>query len=408
MTDRVFKVSMFGGFTMTYGDENISFERNTVTKTNQLLQILFCAGSEGISREKLIVNLFGKDNITNPSNSLRITVFRLRKLFEEVMPGVNPVITENRVYYWNPDIETEIDVHKFKRLVALGDESLAAGKTALACDDYMEALNLYKGEFIPQLSDEEWAIVENISYKNEYSRILKNLVKYLSEKGDYETLYKYVSIAASIYPYEDWQVDQMDCLIALNRIDEATKVYDQTTKLFWGELGVAPSEALLERFKKMGNRFINSHGVADIAKGIEEQEEDNGAFFCSYLGFMESYRFIRRMIERTGQAAYLVLCTITDGKGNPMQVGEKQQELTDALICSIKKSLRKGDIYTQYSSNQIILLLMELTRENCDIVVKRIKSNFKVESLKKEVVFDIYSVSDAEVSKEEIRIKKRK
>ena len=80
MKEQVLKVRMLGAFTMEYKDQPVSFERNTLTKTNQLLQLLFHAGEAGITREQLLMRLFGRDEVTNPSNSLRATVFRLRKL----------------------------------------------------------------------------------------------------------------------------------------------------------------------------------------------------------------------------------------------------------------------------------------------------------------------------------------
>ncbi|MBR5128045.1 MAG: hypothetical protein IKU69_06410 [Roseburia sp.] len=85
MENKLLKVRMLGGFSLEYGGEEVSFERNAQTKVNQLLQILFHAGSDGIAREQLMVRLFGNEEITNPSNSLRATVFRLRKLL--VMAG---------------------------------------------------------------------------------------------------------------------------------------------------------------------------------------------------------------------------------------------------------------------------------------------------------------------------------
>ena len=53
----------------------------------------------------------------------------------------------------------------------------------------------------------------------------------------------------------------------------------------------------------------------EIQEGLNLREKDDGAFFCSYLSFMEGYRYVQRVIERSGQSAYLLLCTMTDGKG---------------------------------------------------------------------------------------------
>jgi len=409
MKEPRFKVTMFGGFTMENGDELISFERNTMTKTNQLLQMLFCAGSNGITREQLITRLFGRDNVSNPSNSLRITVFRLRKLFAEAVPGVDPITIENRIYYWNQNIDTEVDIYKFKRLVQLGDEAMAAGREELAMSNYLSACDLYKGEFLPQLAGEEWAIVESLYYKNEYFRILNELCRYLKEKGDTETLFKYVSVAASLYPYEEWQAEQMDCLIAANKINEAYKVYEETSKLFFTELGVAPSAAVMDRFKKMSGQMINSPGAIDeVEQGIQEDDDVSGAYFCSYPSFMESYRFIRRVIDRTGQSAYIMLCSIVDSHGNTMQNGEKLQNFSEELKAATKKSLRRGDLFTQYSPSQMLILLMEITREDCDVVMKRIKSNLSSQTKRNEVKFEVSTVSSVDVEKGELHFNSEK
>ena len=74
MKNQGLKVRMLGAFTMEYDGAPLSFERNALTKTNQLLQILFHAGEAGITREQLLQRLFGREEVTNPSNSLRATV----------------------------------------------------------------------------------------------------------------------------------------------------------------------------------------------------------------------------------------------------------------------------------------------------------------------------------------------
>ena len=50
MKEQVLRVRMLGAFTMEYDNRSIAFERNTLTKTNQLLQILFHAGEGGLTR----------------------------------------------------------------------------------------------------------------------------------------------------------------------------------------------------------------------------------------------------------------------------------------------------------------------------------------------------------------------
>lgn len=83
------KVNMLGRFSITYGDQPITFKRNSATKAVKLLQILLHSsltenqGNGGISRAQLLDDLFGREELANVGNNLRVTVFRLRKMLIE-------------------------------------------------------------------------------------------------------------------------------------------------------------------------------------------------------------------------------------------------------------------------------------------------------------------------------------
>jgi len=93
------RVNMLGRFSITYGDQPITFKRNSATKAVKLLQILLHSsltenqGNGGISRAQLLDDLFGREELANVGNNLRVTVFRLRKMLIEA--GL-PKSDENR------------------------------------------------------------------------------------------------------------------------------------------------------------------------------------------------------------------------------------------------------------------------------------------------------------------------
>ena len=63
---------------------------------------------------------------------------------------------------------------------------------------------------------------------------------------------------------------------------------------------------------------------------------------------------MQRVIERSGQSAYLLLCTMTDGKGVPLEKGERLGKVAEELEQAIRNSLRRGDMFTRYSDNQFL------------------------------------------------------
>lgn len=85
---------------------------------------------------------------------------------------------------------------------------------------------------------------------------------------------------------------------------------------------------------------------------------------------------MQRVIERSGQSAYLLLCTMTDGKGVPLEKGERLGKVAEKLEQAIRNSLRRGDMFTRYSDNQFLMLLLGIRQEDCAIVVERINGYF--------------------------------
>lgn len=75
----ILEVHMLGDFSVMYGEQPISFGKNTTTKAMKLLQILLYYGEQGIAREKLLSALYGRDELSDAANNLRVTVHRLKR-----------------------------------------------------------------------------------------------------------------------------------------------------------------------------------------------------------------------------------------------------------------------------------------------------------------------------------------
>ena len=129
-----------------------------------------------------------------------------------------------------------------------------------------------------------------------------------------------------------------------------------------------------------------------------EDEDETGAYYCTLPSFRDSYRLVRRIIERNGQSVYMMLCSLIDSKGRPMEQGDKLNAMTDELHHSIKHCLRRGDSFTKFSPSQFLILLIGTNKENCDLIFDRIASYFSRDhrSWKKNLEFYITSIADLE------------
>ena len=399
----VLKVHMLGGFSMEYGDKPISFRRNTATKSMKLLQILLHCGEGGIARGKLLENLYGREELADVANNLRVTSHRLKKMLVDAgLPEYDYIQIKSGIYRWSSPMEVEVDVHVFSHLV---DSSQKEDNEDKKIQLLKSACEVYHGEFLPGLSGEDWVLLESVQYKKKYTQALVQICDSLMKQREYETVLTLCEKASELYPFDEWQSVQVDCLMALNRYKEAIQLYEDTAKLFFEELGISPSDKMMNQFKEMSAKMSHKpQAINEIKGGLKEDEEEDRAFYCNLPSFRDGYRLVRRIIERSGQSVYLMLCTVTDGKGRPMENKEKLTAMTDELYDAIKHCLRRGDSFTKYSPTQFLILLVGTNQENCSMIFDRISHYFAREHKSWEQYLEYYVSSIADVENDNSRI----
>ncbi len=388
----IIKAKMLGGVEVSYEDKPFTIERNNTTKVNQLFQMLLYF-TNGLQREQVMYNLFHNEDIADESNSLRALVFRLRKALPKVgLPDEDYVHVKRGTYRISPNITVECDAIEFENMAkeALAAEDIKEQQTLLE-----KACELYTGDFLPGLSGTEWVVTIQVRLKKLYDRCLKQLCEMYVLQGNFEKL-NYISHKAnSLYPYDGWQSYEMQALIELGKSRDALKLYEDTEALMFEELGVSVSAEMTEQLDRLGEQVKNSTDViSEVKKNLDTSKEDiEGAFYCTYPIFVESYRYIKRVIRRSGQSAWLMLCTITDGKGFALNDSERLSKLSDELSEAIRSSARGGDMYARYSNNQFVVLLLDITQEDCVLVQARINENLSKESRKRYIKYHLAPVN---------------
>ncbi len=229
---------------------------------------------------------------------------------------------------------------------------MVAGYLERACD-------LYRGEFLPSMAGEEWAAIASVKYQKLYFHAMRTLLALLKEQGSFEEIFQYAGMAAAIYPFEEWQLWKIDSLMAMNRYQEAMEVYQEAVESFFEDFGLPPSEEMLKRFRAMSTEIWQGEGtLKDVHGTLREKALPGGGYYCPFPSFIDGYRLLSRMMERSGQSVYLMLCTISDPSGQNIHNREKAKRLAAYFNAAARHSLRKGDVYTRYSeerSQEIVL-----------------------------------------------------
>ncbi len=71
-----------------------------------------------------------------------------------------------------------------------------------------------------------------------------------------------------------------------------------------------------------------------------------------------------------------MLCTLTDKNGEIPSINHLSEAMAE-LKNSIGKSLRKCDLYARYSHSQFVVMLLDTSYENGQMVGKRIETAYK-------------------------------
>lgn len=106
-------------------------------------------GSTGIPRAQLLDDLFGREELANVGNNLRVTVFRLRKmLIEAGLPEYEYIVKEKGVFYWRSPMKVDLDVARFMELVREDKDScflLYRRKTSKSITFHIRVIRLQIG-----------------------------------------------------------------------------------------------------------------------------------------------------------------------------------------------------------------------------------------------------------------------
>ena len=373
------KVNMFGTFSLSFGEQLLNGRNKSGESAFiSLMEILLHAGSKGVPRDELEQAVFQNADLKNIHHSTQNAIYNAKKrLLAAGLPDVNYIEQRDGVFYWTDEIPVFEDAREFERKIAQADvENDANKKIGLL----MDAIHLYVGEFLEMQASVIWIAKEARRYREMFCECVEKTAELLRKKEEWFLLEDLGLYAAKVYPFSEWETLTMEALIATNRYDEAIRFYEDTSEYYMSVMGLRPSQRMQDLMNYLGDQINHSYEVLDEiqTKLMEEDPQARGGYSCSYPIFRGIYQLTERTMERGGQSVFLMLCTIVDGKGNPMKEGSMLTELTERLKNAIFSSIRRSDVVCRYGKGQYLVLLANTTMENCRIVQKRINDNFLI------------------------------
>lgn len=242
----------------------------------------------------------------------------------------------------------------------------------------MKTLEIYTGEYLPFFNTEEWVIARQVRLNKTYETLFQQIFVQLTEQEEYQQAYDIAAKASSLYPFNEYQTCMIESLLSMHSYEKAFQLYTDTAELYFSEMGLEPSPRMRALLDRMNQPIQYSGIAAERVRDILTEENSDGAFYCSLPSFIDNYRFVSRLIERTGQSAYILLTVLEDAHQIPLAAdGEKAKEAYAILKRALQSVLRKGDVFTSYNSCTFLSLLMCTNDKGCQTATKRILEKFK-------------------------------
>ena len=386
--DQHLKVQTLGRFRIANKSETV--QRNNIYshKAWELLQFFFSNRGKVLTNDYIIDNLWPDSDYAHPRATLRMQIYRMRKLLETTLPDWTDYFSISSFkgsYRLDISDNLWLDIEEFKNLY-LKASQLYDNHPAEAVKLYRKAVSLYKGEYLPEITSSLWVLPLRNYYRNLYLKSVLDLIILLRDANRFSEIIDICEETFLIEPFEEeLHVQYLNALLKEEKIQKARTHYEHITSMMYEEVGAKPSSALKDIYRiiKADSEAVE-FDVSYIQQMLKCHEDVSGAYFCSPEVFRSIYGLERRQAERTGQPAVVGLLTLTSSGYSLPPANLLKQEMK-ILESTIKNSLRKGDIVGRWNEAQFILLLPSLQEEDAEKVFQRIKNGYYKKRLHKEI-----------------------
>lgn len=370
------RIRMLGEFSIQSGENIISDNDNRTRKIWTLLAYLICQRGRVISQKKLIELLWGEEPVSsNPENALRITFHRTRTLLNQLWPtaGRELILHKDAGYTWNGDVPVELDYERFDALCAVRTED-----TEEKLDACLQALELYRGDFLEKQSSETWVIPISTHFHNLYVDTVMEATALLSDRKRHQEAAGICRKAVAVEPYhEPLHQRLMRELAAQGDQKAAAGVYEALSKRLFDDFGIHPSEQTRAVYRETAHSpGEKTLPMDEVLEQLKEPESEAGAMQCDYDHFKVLCYAESRAMERNGTVTHIVLLSLAADE-DKLLTKRSMQRIMDQLGEQIRINLRRGDTFSRCSVSQYILMLPKANYENSCMVCRRVLAAFR-------------------------------
>lgn len=368
-----------GKFYIRDGDNIVSESTSRSKRMWEVFKYLLTNRDKSFFPEAILEKIWPENDYTDPNTAMRAQMFRLRQALNsdvsERSLSSNIVISQG-CYRWEDNIDYWVDADEFEDLAAKA--KIAANEnTEEAIRYYHDAIDLFKGEYLPESSFSEWIAPIRSYYHDIYIGCVFDLINLLRKRHAYDQIIRLCEKAAEIDYFEEGiHIRLIEAMLAEGMATRARAHYNEVTSIFYREMGVKPSDEMKKLYRMVGIETGTFElDLSTIQESMKSKKMINGAYFCDPELFRYFYKLEQLRAERSDQPVILCLFTLITGNYSKPPA-DLLKEIMHNLQDVIMSSLRKGDLVTRWNDAQFLTMLPGLTREQATKVTNRIERAF--------------------------------
>lgn len=371
------QIQMLGDFVLRIGDRVVNYGDTRSRRSWMLLAYLIYHRHRTVSREELAGVLWENDtDLTDVAASMKTLLHRTRQVLGRLAPdaGFDIILSRNGGFQIHPQADVELDIERFE---AVCKDVRQNGVRPDDLPRIRAALDLYKGNFLPRFSMENWVAPVEAYYSDLFISTVLQTAEHFTAEGNFAAVADLCRIGLRAESYnEDITLYLLRSLSALGDREGVIATYEKLQELLYDNFGTMPSEEAAGYYRKatvpVAGEAVQSGTLIDI---LAESALPEGALECDFDIFRVLYRTHARQAGRSGDVCHVCMFTLT-GKEEDITVRSMKKSFADFKEV-LQSNLRIGDVVSVCGPYQLVVLLPQANYENATMVCERVERAYR-------------------------------
>jgi len=359
-----FQIGLLGPFYLTIDQEEISPRLWKSKKAFTLLKYLAAKQGQKVSADVLIELLWPDNADVDSTANLHTAIWFVRRILtSKEDPDAQSPLRYANGSYWLELRDGCVDVGLFEQH-AKEARQFASSDPEAALSHCESAIELYRDHFLSEDVYDEWTISYREDYQELYFEVVVGYAELLmKQRDDLHAAIKILRDAVKRDPYrEELYQTGIRAYIQSERPVDAINLYEKYSKMLMDEFQLEPSLTTQNLILQLKDNGIEEEAVSVTSGTVEPT---HGAYVCNRRALQFTLSTELRRLKRHGNNFAMVLAANLKGDDWHHQLRR--------VFHALQRSTRSSDLICQFSTNLIVLLLLDTNAPQSQILWRRLK-----------------------------------